>query len=589
MPPCPFAAVRFMDIRSHLASLLIQPLTSLGVEATASDVASLLTEPRDRSLGDLALPTFKLAAQVKTAPPVFCAKLAELLQPVIASDAFLSGVVATGPFLNFRQDSGARAMVLLRALASGTWGTSTEGAGKTVGLDYSSPNIAKPFGIGHLRSTAIGRALANIYSARGYRCVGVNHLGDWGTQFGKLMAAFEAWGDEAKLEATPILHLYELYVEFHKRSADDSSWEDLGRDWFRRLELGDEKATAYWTRFRDLSLREFQRIYDRLGVSFDHFWGEAYYNNMLDDVIRDVEKSGLAVESEGALVVPLDDLDMPPCLIRKSDGATLYATRDLAAARYRYEQLQFDRFLYVVGTAQAVHFRQVFTVLERMGYEWASRCIHVPFGLIQGISTRKGTLVFLDDILDKGRDLARAILAEREGLTEHEKDVIAEQVAIGAIVFQDLSRDRIKDYDFDWDQMLRGLRPGEPGRTGPYLQYTHVRLGSLLDNYREKVGALPEPDEINPALLQESETVALMAMLEKFPAAVEQAARDYEPAVISRYILDLAESFNAFYTQHKVITDDLALSQARILLVSGTRAVMGKGMTLLGIPQPSRM
>lgn len=578
-----------MNIRAYVAALLHPLLEQAGVSTTIADIESSLQPPRDPSMGDLALPTFRFAKAASMAPPAFCAQLAESLRPIIESDPVMESVTATGPFLNMRQDNNARTRRLLDAIALDTYGTSTDGAGKVLGLDYSSPNIAKPFGIGHLRSTAIGRALANIYAARGWSIVGVNHLGDWGTQFGKLMAAWEEAGDEAALEANPIQHLYELYVKFHTWAAEDPAWDDKGRDWFRRLENGDAQAQAHWERFRSLSLREFERIYDRLGVSFDHYWGEAHYNDMLDDVVADIEARGLTEESEGALVVNLDDVDLPPCLIRKSDGATLYATRDLAAARYRYEQLHFDLFLYVVGAAQAVHFRQVFEVVRRMGYDWADRLVHIPFGLIQGISTRKGTLVFLEDIIDRGRALAREILADRPGLSDDEKDEIAEQVAIGAIIFQDLSRDRIKDYEFDWDAMLRGLRPGEPGRTGPYLQYTHVRLGSLIANFEANVGAVAAPADVDPALLSEPETRALAHILERYPEVIQQAAESFEPATLLRYLLDTAEAFNGFYTVHKVVTDDLALSQARIQLVAGTHRVLQSGLNILGIPRPTRM
>jgi arginyl-tRNA synthetase len=578
-----------MDVRLHLASLLLEPCRTLGADVTVADLVALLQEPRDRALADVALPTFKLAKAAGLAPPAFCARLAELLQPALADDACYAAVEATGPFLNARLDPVRRQARLLAALEDPSWGRSTEGEGKVIGLDYSSPNIAKPFGIGHLRSTAIGRAIARLWEMRGYRAVGVNHLGDWGTQFGKLMAAFEAFGDEAALEANPIQHLYDIYVEFHRRAETDPAWDDAGRAWFRRLEQGDEAAQTYWTRFRELSLREFERLYRRLDVTFDHFWGEAFYNDQLDQVVADVEASGLAQVSEGALVVPLDDLHMPPCLIRKSDGATLYATRDLAAARWRWSQLHFEKFFYVVGHAQSVHFQQVFAVLERMGYAWAKRLVHVPFGLIQGISTRKGTLVFLEDILDRGRDMARAILADREGLTDPERDEIAEQVTIGAVVFQDLSRDRMRDYEFDWDQMLRGLRPGEPGRTGPYLQYTHVRLGSLLQRWLDTQGALPGAAGIDASLLLEDETRALGAMLERWPEVLHQASEACEPAVLSRWLLDLAEAFNAFYTAHKVISDDAPRSRARVALTRGVHRLLGEGLHILGVPRPTRM
>lgn len=575
--------------RQSFAQHLAAAVGAAGAELDADAIVELLSVPPNRDLGDLAFPCFVLARQLRQAPPKIAAALVEALQPAIADDPVFSAVVATGPYVNVKLDPAGRARGVLSAAVTDTWGRGDEGAGKTMAMDFSSPNIAKPFGIGHLRSTAIGHALGNLYTQLGWRVVGYNHLGDWGTQFGKLMAAFELWGDEAKLDADPIQHLYELYVQFHKDAESDPSLIEQGRAWFKRLEEGDEAAHAYWTRFRDLSLREFQRIYDRLGVSFDYFQGEAFYNDMLDDVTAEVEGAGITTVSEGALVVPLDDLDMPPCLIRKSDGATLYATRDIAAAKVRLEQTGYDRFLYVVGVGQTVHFRQVFAVLERMGHAWADRLVHVPFGLIQGISTRKGTLVFLEDILDRGRDLAREIVDDRPHLTDEEKDRIAEQAAIGAVVFQDLSRNRIKDYEFDWDQMLRGLRPGEPGRTGPYLQYTNVRLNSVLDEYADRVGDRPDPADVDFATLEDADG-AVIAELEKYPTVIRRAVADDEPSVLTRYLLDLAAAFNAFYSGgHRILSDDAALSAARITLVAAVQNTLDRGLAILGIPRPERM
>ena len=567
------------------AILALDPSQTLSVD----EVAALLAAPPKPELGDFAFPCFLLARALKQAPPAIAAKLAEQL--AANPDSGFASVAALGPYINLKLDPAARTARVVSAALRAGWGSLPDGTGKTVGIDYSSPNIAKPFGIGHLRSTAIGQALANLHRTLGYRVVAINHLGDWGTQFGKLMAAFERWGDESALQADPIQHLYDLYVRFHEEAKANPALDDEGRGWFRRLEQGDPAAHAYWERFRALSLREFHRIYERLGVSFDHEWGEAFYNNMLAALVDDVKATGLTEESEGALVVKLDDLGLPPCLIIKSDGATLYSTRDLAAARYRYEQLGFEKFLYVVGHAQAVHFKQVFAVLQRMGYDWADRCIHVPFGMILGISTRKGTLVFLEDILNRGKELVREIMADREGFTDAERELVAEQVSIGAIVFYDLSRGRIKDYPFEWDAILRGLRPGEHGPTGPYLQYTHVRLRALEEKFAEKFGALPEAlaNEATEAL-HTADCAHLVALLERYPATLRQAASELEPAVISRFLLELAEGFNTFYSSGtRVLSDDEAATRARIALVVAVRRTLAHGLTLLGVPCPARM
>ena len=575
--------------RQDLATALQRAAQQLGADLSTEQVLELFAAPPRPELGDLAVPCFALARALRKAPPQIAVALLEAAQADIDAIEAIAEARAEGPYINVRLDPTVRARRVLSAALADGWGTSQQGAGRTIGIDYSSPNIAKPFGVGHLRSTAIGNALKHIFEALGYRVVGVNHLGDWGTQFGKLMAAFELWGDEEQLQQDPIMHLYDLYVRFHKAIADDAALEEQGRAWFKRLEDGDERARAYWQRFRDLSLREFNRIYERLNVSFDHYWGEAFYNEMLAPLVDELRERGLLVESEGALVVPMDELNLPPCLIVKNDGATLYATRDLAAARYRHEQLGFEQFLYVVGHEQSAHFQQVFEVLRRMGYGWAEQLHHVPFGRIQGISTRKGTLVFLEDILERGRERVGAILADRP-LSDEERERIIEQVTVGAVLFYDLSRNRIKDYEFSWDLMLRGLGPNERGQTGPYLQYTHTRLGSLEAAYVERFGALPAADTVDWALLGDDAVRGLVAHIEAYPAAIEQAAAAYEPSVISRYALDLAELFNAFYSGgNRVVSDDAALSAARIALSRATRLTLAHALTLLGVPLPERM
>jgi arginyl-tRNA synthetase len=576
------------DIRRKLANQLAQTIETLGGDTDADTVLDSFAEPPDPEMGDIAFPVFPLARVFRKAPPKIAAELAEALRDTVGGWDEVAEIRNDGPYLNFKLDTESRARRVVSAALKEGYGASDIGAGKTIGIDYSSPNIAKPFGIGHLRSTSIGNALRNIFERQGYDVVGVNHLGDWGTQFGKLMAAFERWGDEGALEEDPIDHLYELYVHFHKEAEDNEELLEEGRAWFRRLEQGDEDAHNYWERFRALSLVEFQKIYERLGVSFDHYWGEAFYNDMLEDLVEDIESKGIAEESEGALVVDVGD-DMPPCLIKKQDGATLYATRDLAAARYRYEQLGFDQFLYVVGAEQTVHFRQVFTVLERMGYDWAKDCHHIAFGRIHGISTRKGTLVFLEDILERGRQRVAEILADKD-FSEEEREEIVEQVTVGAILFYDLSRNRIKNYDFDWDLMLRGLGPDERGQTGPYLQYTHTRLLSLAETYRDTFGVIPTADALDASKLAGGAEEPVIREIERYPEVIEQAAEHYEPALVSRYALDLAEAFNSYYSGgNKVVSDDKDLSTARILLCEAVRQTLADALTTLGVPLPKRM
>lgn len=576
------------DSKLQIAQILEELIAASGGDLDAQSIVDSFSVPPDRSMGDLAFPVFPLARVFRKSPADIATELGAQLEDLIKALDSVAWVKCAGPYLNFKLDPAARAGRAVRAALVDGYGGSDVGAGKTIGIDYSSPNIAKPFGIGHLRSTSIGNALRGIFERQGYNVVGVNHLGDWGTQFGKLMSAFERWGDEDALSADPIGHLYDLYVRFHKDAEEDESLLNEGRSWFRKLEQNDGDARAYWERFRVLSLVEFQKIYKRLGVSFDHYWGEAFYNEMLDDVVQDIEDAGLAEKSEGALIVNVGD-DMPPCLIRKQDGATLYATRDLAAARYRYEALDFDQFLYVVGAEQTVHFRQVFEVLRKMGYQWADDCHHITFGRIHGISTRKGTLVFLEDILERGRERVAEILAEKE-FSEEERELIVEQVTVGAILFYDLSRNRIKNYDFDWDQMLRGLGPDERGQTGPYLQYTHTRLLSLADGYRTQFGEIPSATDLDAGQLAGEAEAQVISELERYPDVIAQAAEHYEPSVVSRYAIDLAEAFNSYYSGgNKIVSEDAELSAARILLSEGVRRTLADALTTLGVPLPTRM
>jgi len=573
-----------------IPQLVARASQSLGWSVDPAEVAAALAAPRAREHGDVAFPVFVLARALQTPPPAVAASLAGAIQQFIAAFPAVASVEQVGPYLNFRFNPASRARAVLTAATSAAYGEQTVGDGRRIGIDYSSPNIAKPFGIGHLRSTAIGAAIARIHRALGYDVVGINHLGDWGTQFGKLIVAFERWGDRAALDANPIQHLYDLYVRFHASVEAEPALEDQARAAFKRLEDGASVERAYWQEFRALSLREFERIYARLGVSFDHDWGEAFYNDKLDAIVDEIAATGLTTVSDGALVVPLDELDLPPCLLRKQDGATLYATRDLAAAKYRVETLGLDRLLYVVGAAQGVHFKQVFEVCRKVGYSWADRLTHVPFGMILGISTRKGTLVFLEQILDEGRARVMEHLATKDDFTDAEREQIAEEIAIGAVVFYDLSRNRIKDYEFSWEQMLKGLRPGERGATGVYLQYTLARLNSVLDRYTDVFGALAPAEDVDFAHLATDTELPLVAHIETWPATIRDAADALEPALIARYALDLAELFNSFYSGgNKIVTDDPALSAARATLVAATRNVLDHALRLLGVPRPARI
>lgn len=573
-----------------IAAIITAAANELDADVSEETISAALTTPKNRSMGDVAFPCFVLAKALRSAPPKIAAQLLEKVQAGVEADPSLASVAAAGPYLNFKFDAANRSKNVLVAASSSDYGKQEVGAGKRIGVDFSSPNIAKPFGIGHLRATGIGAAIGRIHGALGYTVIGVNHIGDWGTQFGKLMAAFEWWGDREKLDGTPIDHLYELYVKFHKEAKEDPSMDDAGRDWFRKLENGDEQATAYWKEFRELSLKDFDRIYDRLNVTFDHVWGEAFYNEMLPGLVADVKAADILVESQGALVVPMEHIGIEnPCIVLKADGATIYATRDLAAARYRVEELKLEKLIYVVGAPQIVHFRQVFEVLNMMGYEWSKDLVHVPFGKILGMSSRGGTLVTVEEMLATAKAKVMGHISDRPGLNDSEKDALAEQIAIGSLVFFDLSRNRMKDYDFSYDAMLKGIVPGERGPTGVYVQYTIARLNSVIRKYEAEFGSLPVAADVDYSALTDA-SGDIVAHLERWPAELRKAAEDYEPAVVARFALDAAENFNTFYSGgHKFISDDAKLSAARITLAVGTRNAVSMALTLLGVPMPERM
>ncbi|MDW7684323.1 MAG: arginine--tRNA ligase [Bacillota bacterium] len=557
---------------------IIQLLAGL-IPLDKQQIAADLETPPAPQMGDFAFPCFKLAKELRNAP----AKIAEDLAAKMPSSSLIDKVEARGPYVNFFCNRKTLAKLTVEEVltAKEAYGRQAAGEGKTIVIDFSAPNIAKPFGVGHLRSTVIGNSLYRIHQALGFHCVGVNHLGDWGTQFGKLIVAYLKWGDDAKLETDPITYLYELYVRFHQEAEGNESLEEEARSWFKRLEDGDEQATLLWQRFRELSLAEFKRIYNILGVHFDSYQGESFYNEMLDDTIHEVESKGLARESEGALIVELTDDNMPPCLLRKQDGATLYATRDLCAAIYRHQMYRFEKMLYVVGADQSLHFQQVFTVLKKLGYDWAEQCVHVPFGLIRfkegKMSTRQGTLVFLEDVLDRATELARQIIQEKNPGLDN-KEEVARQVGIGAVIFGDLSNDRIKNIEFDWDKVL-----DFSGETAPYIQYSHARICSILRKAPNRSMAY------NAALLTSDEEQAVVGTLARFSDAIARAAMTYKPSVIARYLLDLAADFNKFYHQCPVLHAEEDVRNARLALVDAVRQVLVNGLYLLGITAPEEM
>jgi arginyl-tRNA synthetase len=560
------------EIRAALAAETGVPAEELKVEL-----------PRDPSLGDFAFPCFLLAKALKSAPP----KIAAQLAPKVAARLKGIAVEASGPYLNFRVERAALAKAILSRIAAEgeRYGGSRAGAGKTIVVDFSSPNIAKPMHVGHLRSTIIGAALQRLFDFQGYRTVGINHIGDWGSQFGKLVAAIDRWGDTVDLERDPIRALLALYVRFHEEAERDPELVEAGHAAFRELESGaDGRVRKTWKRLTELSLREFDKIYARLGVTFDLVRGEAFYEPRLASTLERVEQSGVTEESEGALIVDLESVEpgMAPCLLRKTDGTTLYATRDLAAVFSRWDEFHFDRCLYVVGSDQRLHFRQLKAVLHRMRLEWEPRIEHVAFGMLRlpegKLSTRKGQVVFLEELLDRAVELARAIIAEKNPQLAGSTGV-AEAVGIGAIVFHDLKKERVKDVVFEWEEFL-----SFEGETGPYVQYTHARLASIL---RKAADAGEDGAEPDLALLEEAQPILLA--LGRFPAVIEAAAREAEPSLVSQYLLGLCRDVNRWYVANRVLGQEPPLTAARLALVSGVKTVLRNGLRLLGIAAPEEM
>lgn len=562
------------DYAHELARLL-----STHLPLAEDQIVAMLETPPDPALGDLGLPCFRLAKELRRSPADIASDAARRLREGDLPE-WVSLVRADGPFVNVTIDPVLRATEVIGAVrAEGdAYGGGSDGAGKTLVIDYSSPNIAKPFGIGHLRSTVIGAAIYRLHRALGWNCVGVNHLGDWGTQFGKLITAFLRWG-EGDPKDLSIHDLYRLYVQFHKEAEEDPGLEEEGRAWHKRMEDGDAEALALWQSFRDASLKEFERIYQQLVVHFDSWAGESFYQDKVERAVAMAVDKGIAKWDDGALIVDMREDNLGVALLQKSDGATLYATRDVAAAVYRAETYHFDRLLYVVGSPQAQHFAQLFRLLEMLGLPWADRCEHVAFGQILGMSTRKGTVIFLDDVLEEAARKAEQVIAERNPDLE-DREETARLVGVGAIVFADLARRRIRDYEFDWDEILNF-----DGETGPYVQYTHARLCSILRRAER-----PIPETYSAAELTTPEEQACVRVLERFPDVMRRATVECEPSFVTTYVVELATVGNAFYQKHRVIDDEApGRTGARLVLVDALRQALRNGIGILGIHPLERM
>lgn len=545
----------------------------LGVEVDVEVIENSIEIPPKSDMGDYAFPCFSLSKILRKAPNIIAAELA----PKIDKEGF-ERVENLGPYLNFFVDKGVFSENTLEKILNekDEYGSSKVGQGKNITIDFSSPNIAKPFHVGHLFSTAIGNALYKILSFEGYNCIGINHLGDWGTQFGKLISAYKRWCDKETLAKEPIKELLRIYVKFHAEAEKDPTLEDEGRLYFKKLEDGEEEEVALWKKFRELSLKEFDVVYKLLNVKFDAYTGESFYNDKMDAVVDEIEKKGILTVSNGAKVVMLEDYNMPPCIIRKSDGATIYATRDLAAAEYRKKTYDFYKSIYVVGSDQKLHFKQLFKTLELMGHEWAKDCEHVSFGMVRfadrKLSTRKGEVIFLDEVLSEAMEKTLEIINEKNPELKN-KEEVSKVVGVGSIVFAYLKNNREKDIVFDWKEML-----SFEGETGPYVQYTYARGNSIL----RKLGV--SKGKIDYSKLNTTEDFELIKLLEGFQGAIFSAIDKLEPSILTRYIIEIAKAFNKFYNSNRMSTEaDEKVRNARLKLTEATTQVIKNGLKLLGI------
>lgn len=565
-----------MDYKKHIA----EKLASCGIDK--EEIEAAIAVPPDNKMGDYALPCFKFAKVMRKSPVT----IAEELKNTFATDDAISEVEAVNGYLNFRVNRTALVKETLEKIAEQgeAFGSSDMGNGKTICIDYSSVNIAKPFHIGHLSTTVIGGALYRIFKFLGYNAVGINHLGDYGTQFGKLIYAYKHWGSEEAVKEGGVKELTRLYVRYHKESENDPSMDDEARSYFKLIENGDEECVKLFNLFKEITLKEVEKIYDELDIKFDSYAGESFYNDKMQPVIDELAEKGLLVESEGAKIVDLEKYGMPPCIILRSDGASLYATRDLAAACYRKEHYDFDKCLYVVAYQQNLHFKQIFKVLELMGKPWAKDLVHVAYGMVSllddngnqvAMSTRNGTVVLLEDVLKKCHEKCLEIIEQKNPDLE-DKENVARQVGTGAVIFGALSNSKIKDIAFSYSKILNF-----DGETGPYVQYTAARIKSVL----RKGGAIGKYEIKN---VNEDE-YQLIALLSTFPDVVKAAAERLEPFFVTRYAIDVASAFNKFYFDCKIIGDDVNETNFRLAISSATLTVLSSALTLLGIKVPERM
>ncbi|WP_312094815.1 arginine--tRNA ligase [Aminipila sp.] len=571
-----------INYKKKIAEIICESVEGLTLE----EVMSMVEVPTDTKMGDYAFPCFKLAKALRKAPPLIAKDIAEK----IAGNEAFEKVENVNAYVNmFLSRKGFMEEVVKEAVAEGdNYGRNTVGKDKTVIVEYSSPNIAKPFHIGHIRSTVIGNSIYKIYDFLGYETVRINHLGDYGTQFGKMIVAYRKWGNKEDVINAPIKTLLEYYTKFHVEVEKDPSLDDEARAVFTKLENGAPEEVELWQWFRDESLKEFNRVYDMLGISFDSYAGESFYSDKMGRIVGWLKDEKLLVESEGAQIVDLEQYGMSPALITKKDGSTLYITRDIAAAVYRKEHYNFYKNLYIVASQQNLHFQQWFKIVELMGCEWAKDCVHIPFGLVSleegTMSTRHGRVVFLEDVLSRAVEQTKEIIKEKNVATDN-IDETAKMVGIGAVMFQELSNNRIKDYVFSWDKVLNF-----EGETGPYVQYTHARAASVLRKAdAESVEKAKKVSALDMSHVLSDSAYDLAKLIYQFPQVIIEAGDKYEPSVVTRHIVDIAQSFNRFYHDEYILVDDEAEKLAKLALVIAAKNTIKNGLYLLGIKAPEKM
>lgn len=563
-------------MKNKIIDLLAAQIEGMSKE----DISATIEIPPKPEMGDFAFPCFRLAKTMHKAPNMIAADIKEAIGDV----DYLDRIEVKGAYLNFFVKTEVFVKSMIEAANSENFDGSDIGEGKNICLDYSSPNVAKNFHVGHLRTTIIGNSLYKIFSKLGYNAIRINHLGDWGTQFGKLIVAYKAWGSKEAVEKDGISELMKLYVKFHEEADKNPELVDEARAWFAKMEQGDEEALSIWQWFKDISLVEYKRTYDLLGVDFDYYLGESFYRDKCQEVVDKITEAGLLKESEGAMIVDLSEYDMAPCIITKKDGSSIYATRDLAAIFYRKKTYNFCKCLYVTGQEQKLHFAQVFKVVELLGNEWAKdQLVHIPYGLVSlegaKLSTRNGNIIYAEDILHDAIEKSLEIITEKSPNLEN-KEEVAKMVGVGSVLFNDLYNQRIKDVSFSWDKVLNF-----DGETGPYVQYTHARCSSvvrLAENFDPS-------NEVDFSVITEPDAIFLLKEINRFPKVVLDAADKYEPSIVARFAVDVAQAFNKFYNSTRINVPEENVKNARVMLTYLTKKTLSDALELLGIQAPEAM